>query len=193
MADNKQRDPSWQLTRQILVEPWKWKPQQVEAATNLAAEEGFRLVPHRNADGKVFWTLEDARAEHDARYQYAPSVLDPHGDPEMPTAEQAEAIEAWKQDMAKDLERAEQMEQIRDLIGQRESEHGDYAQQFSMCAALWSSYLQVEIRPYDVAILNALQKISRIENGDSSYPDHWDDLIGYALIGREIAGKRSGV
>lgn len=186
MADNKQRDPSWQLTRQILVEPWKWKPQQVEAATNLAADEGFRLVPHRNADGKVFWTLEDARAEHDARYQYAPSVLDPHGDPEMPTTEQAEAIEAWKEEMEKGLADLEHS-----IVRERHEEHGDFRNTFALIAQFWSTYLNCEIYDYEVAAMMNLVKIARISSGNESQPDHWDDIGGYAEIGKILSRREA--
>lgn len=32
-----------------------------------------------------------------------------------------------------------------------------------------------------------LVKIARIVSGDADHPDHWDDIAGYALLGREGA------
>jgi len=38
------------------------------------------------------------------------------------------------------------------------------------------------------ALCMILAKIARIVSGDSSHPDHWDDIAGYALLGKGDKG-----
>lgn len=180
------RQPSWQLASQILLEPWRWKAQQVEAAYTLATGEGFRLIEHHQDDGARYWTLEDARAGTDSTYTYAPSLLDPYGDPPCPTPKNQEILASWA---ARESSRLETNGES--IVDSRVGTHGDHNDQVTMCSKLWSSYLGIAVSPHDVAVLNALQKISRIRNGDATHADHWDDICGWSVIGRDLSGKGS--
>lgn len=57
---------------------------------------------------------------------------------------------------------------------------------FSRIAKLWAAYLDLDIKPHDVAALMALLKIARIE-GNPRHRDSWVDLAGYAACGAECA------
>jgi len=57
---------------------------------------------------------------------------------------------------------------------------------FADISVLWSTYLDVDVTPYDVAILNMLQKIARIKTSPQLI-DHWIDISGYAACGAECA------
>ncbi len=46
------------------------------------------------------------------------------------------------------------------------------------------------ITPHEFALINIQHKIARIVCGNF-HPDHWDDIIGYALLGKEEHKKAS--
>ena len=83
----------------------------------------------------------------------------------------------------------------------REKEHGPPEDTFGLTAELQSAYLNYisnkrlntyishgKFSPADVAILNILQKISRIANNPFN-TDSWVDIAGYAACGGELAEK----
>lgn len=79
------------------------------------------------------------------------------------------------------------------LTNERKNQHGDWKVQ-SACAA----ELRATIEKYDVRGLPAYQKealhmiatkISRVLNGDPNHADHWDDIAGYAFLGKASHGK----
>jgi hypothetical protein len=55
---------------------------------------------------------------------------------------------------------------------------------FEVIAQLWEGYLHIPINPHDVAVLNILQKVSRILTSPDK-KDHWVDIAGYAACGYE--------
>lgn len=78
-----------------------------------------------------------------------------------------------------------------DILNEREKTHGD----FEKVSVLWVNLVN-DIR-YDVreevgnlgctkiaAIEMILLKIARIVHGDPNFADHWDDIAGYAMLGR---------
>lgn len=66
-------------------------------------------------------------------------------------------------------------------------QYGEPEDNFSDIAKLWSSYLDIDIGPEDVAIMMCLFKIARLKSSCYESKDSWVDLIGYAACGGEIA------
>jgi len=80
------------------------------------------------------------------------------------------------------------------LTGERKNQHGDWISQ-ATCADDLIAVAQKQIGwpkmpPYKrQAILMSLVKISRALNGDAFHEDHWDDLAGYAYLGKTGHGQ----
>lgn len=82
------------------------------------------------------------------------------------------------------------------VCGYREQDYGSPENNFARIATLWNAYLINSgkcyglhinpIEPLDVAMMMALLKIARIQNGGGS-GDSFVDLAGYAACGGEIA------
>lgn len=73
------------------------------------------------------------------------------------------------------------------VCGDRNLQYGELEDNFSDIAKLWSSYLDIDIGPEDVAIMMCLFKIARLKSSYYESKDSWVDLIGYAACGGEIA------
>jgi len=83
--------------------------------------------------------------------------------------------------------RAELLERAESIVnGARNVQYGDPKADFRRTAALWSAYLGVEIQPFQVAILMALLKISRLA-WSPDHADNWLDLAGYAACGYDCS------
>jgi hypothetical protein len=80
-------------------------------------------------------------------------------------------------------------ETIKVITGPREKEYGDKYTNHINISKLWSSYLDHEISPHDVAICMALVKIARLKNKRTK--DCYIDIAGYAAIAAEIESKTS--
>lgn len=72
------------------------------------------------------------------------------------------------------------------VLADRNNTHGAPENTFGMTADLWSTYLGIEVSAHDVAVLNLLQKVSRIQH-NSQHTDSWVDIAGYAACGSELA------
>ena len=82
------------------------------------------------------------------------------------------------------------------IYGAREDEYGSQAVNLQATADLWSAYLERQlnapIKPYDVALMMVLLKVSRAKNGGQTSMDHFVDIAGYAAIAGELlAGKEA--
>tara|TARA_R100001129_G_scaffold121163_1_gene84055 strand:+ start:1927 stop:2190 length:264 start_codon:yes stop_codon:yes gene_type:complete len=75
-----------------------------------------------------------------------------------------------------------------DIISERHETHGNAHDTFTFASHLITDLFiakqDLYISPHEFALINILHKISRIVNG-SYHPDHWDDIVGYALLGKE--------
>ena len=78
-----------------------------------------------------------------------------------------------------------------DTISNRGDTHGDAFAQQAMVACLWGVVLGRLVSPAQVALMQLMIKISRIEVGDENELDHYRDIIGYAGIAAMCA-KRCG-
>lgn len=85
-----------------------------------------------------------------------------------------------------------------DILNEREKTHGD----FGDFAELWAKlnraireHTEEQDRPFPAiyplrtrihttAICMILNKIARIICGDPNFADHWDDIAGYAMLGK---------
>ena len=66
--------------------------------------------------------------------------------------------------------------------GDRNVQYGDPRADFKRTATMWGAYLDLDVRPHDVAALLALLKVSRIRWSPEK-KDSWTDLAGYAACG----------
>ena len=80
-------------------------------------------------------------------------------------------------------------ETIKVITGPREKDYGDKYNNHVNISKLWSSYLDHEISPHDVAICMALVKIARLKHRRTK--DCYIDIAGYAAIAAEIESKDS--
>lgn len=81
------------------------------------------------------------------------------------------------------------------LTNERKSVHGDWIVQSCLSASLkrrmhdginWSN-----LSPHQKEALDMIAvKISRILSGDPNHEDHWDDIAGYAFLGK--GGHKQG-
>lgn len=77
----------------------------------------------------------------------------------------------------------------KELTNERKSTHGDWTKQSKLfmriVAAMEGSANYSTLEAYQkAALLNIAQKMSRILTGNAGEPDHWDDIGGYALLGK---------
>jgi hypothetical protein len=74
-----------------------------------------------------------------------------------------------------------------ELIATRESQHGSFEDK-----AAWIQTLKAEVRASpswknmnatrQEALDAIIVKLGRIVYGDPNFPDHWDDIAGYAVL-----------
>jgi len=70
----------------------------------------------------------------------------------------------------------------------RQNQYGDPHINHQRIADLWTTYLETQIKPEQVAICMALVKIARLMQTQSD--DSFIDLAAYAAIAGEIASNR---
>lgn len=76
------------------------------------------------------------------------------------------------------------------VSGEREDTYGGPEDSFARIAAYWSTCLNHEVTPLDVAKMMLLLKVARLDVA----PDHrdsWVDVAGYAACGAEVAFKQT--
>tara|TARA_R100001594_G_scaffold146142_1_gene197166 strand:+ start:605 stop:907 length:303 start_codon:yes stop_codon:yes gene_type:complete len=74
------------------------------------------------------------------------------------------------------------LDDAKKLIKNRDETHGNFYKNLQLTAKLWSAYLGVEIKVYDVTNMNNMQKISRSKTGKPAR-EHFADQAGYAELG----------
>ena len=75
------------------------------------------------------------------------------------------------------------------LITERGKTHGNWEEQAAMTNAIKRTMRYTpqwdELEPHQVEALDMIAtKLGRILTGVSTHYDHWDDMAGYALLGR---------
>ena len=69
--------------------------------------------------------------------------------------------------------------------GDREEEHGDFADNAMIIAELWSAYKDVDFTPHDVPMMMALLKIARAKSNPAN-EDNYRDGCGYLALASEV-------
>ena len=84
------------------------------------------------------------------------------------------------------------MEEFSDMLSDRQETHGRAEDTFFVGArfvSAMSNQISLQDRrawqSHEYAVLNILLKLARIICGKYS-ADHWDDIIGYAILGRDL-------
>ena len=82
-----------------------------------------------------------------------------------------------------------------DILNEREKTHGKYsdvAYKFNQLKAFLIDSPEVDLEPkQELAVLMICLKLARIVCGDPTHEDHWDDIAGYAMLGKGN-GKKEG-
>lgn len=81
------------------------------------------------------------------------------------------------------------LNEARATIQDRGLDYGHPSDNMQRTAALWSSYLEMPVTDYQVAMCMALVKIAR--SMESNKPDHFIDLCGYAAISGQLATEEN--
>ena len=81
------------------------------------------------------------------------------------------------------------MSEHEEIIIKREDSHGPAEKTFKLTATFNADIMKAlgptkVQEPHVVSLFNIMQKIARIICGQY-HPDHWDDIIGYALLGKK--------
>ena len=88
---------------------------------------------------------------------------------------------------------AEHMQAAVDLTNERKKQHGNWEDQAGTANNLKNAVRTPTWRNLNCmqqeAIDMILTKVSRIVTGDPSHEDHWDDIAGYAYLGKGGHGK----
>ena len=83
----------------------------------------------------------------------------------------------------------ELLNEAADTIADRGATYGHYDLTMLRTSKLWSSYLEREIEPMDVAICMALLKVARIMEAGKHSPDSFTDACAYIAQAGHIAVK----
>lgn len=87
------------------------------------------------------------------------------------------------------MKRGEILDTAKEYITKdRANTHGDLENNFGLIAAYWSSHLNKNIKPHDVAVMMALLKLARAKS-NPAHADNWVDGCGYLACGGEIADR----
>lgn len=92
-------------------------------------------------------------------------------------------------DPAEAMTRSEILQQAEQIVcSDREKTYGKPENNFGTIAKYWKAYKGVKFSAHDVAMMMALLKIARIQNGEYK-PDNYIDLAGYTALAGELGGK----
>ena len=83
------------------------------------------------------------------------------------------------------MNRVQTLERARQIVSaDRNKEYGEPEDAFKAVAEFWSTYLDQDIHPSDVAAMMILMKMARIK-ANWRHEDSWVDIAGYAACGAE--------
>ena len=86
------------------------------------------------------------------------------------------------------------LEEVRDIVAERERQHGSPKEIFESIAIFWSDYLyraygcEVDLSGMDVALMMNLFKIARVIENPKGSLDSLMDIAGYAACAAEVGG-----
>ena len=94
------------------------------------------------------------------------------------------------------MKKIEFLDEVKDIVTEREGQHGKPAKTHRVIAELWSIYLSektgipVKIDAADVAMMLLQAKVGRFISGQSDHMDTVLDIAGYAACAGEIVSER---
>ena len=94
------------------------------------------------------------------------------------------------------MKKIEFLDEVKDIVTEREGQHGKPAKTYGVIAELWSIYLSektgipVKIDAADVAMMQIQAKVGRFISGQSDHMDTVLDIAGYAACAGEIVSER---
>ena len=74
------------------------------------------------------------------------------------------------------------------IMGDRHMTHGPAEMNLETTGDYWTKFTGKALDGHDVALMNVLQKISRIMCGERNH-DHYKDIIGWAALAWERSGN----
>jgi hypothetical protein len=77
---------------------------------------------------------------------------------------------------------------VDDLIEERHNTHGNFEDTFRLSCDMFEALTGHSLQPHEFALLNIIHKIARIKCG-SYHEDHWNDIEGYARLGKLLHQK----
>ena len=83
---------------------------------------------------------------------------------------------------------ADVLSDVASIIATRGESHGNWDDNMTCIAGLWSAYLGQPVEAHNVGVMLALVKVGRMAGGTFNRDDY-DDLVGYAAIAAAIAHK----
>ena len=93
------------------------------------------------------------------------------------------------------MSKADFLDRVKDIVAEREGQHGKPAETFKAIAAAWSAYLTaivgvpVMLREEDVAMMMVELKVQRFAGGQGTHMDTLLDIAGYAACAGELASR----
>ena len=90
------------------------------------------------------------------------------------------------------MSKADFLDKVKDIVAEREGQHGKPRETFKAIAAAWSVYLTaivgvpVMLREEDVAMMMVELKVQRFAGGQSAHMDTLLDIAGYAACAGEL-------
>lgn len=94
------------------------------------------------------------------------------------------------------MKKMEFLDEVKDIVSEREGLHGKPAKTHGAIAELWSIYLSektgipVKVDAADVAMMQIQAKVGRFICGKSNHMDTVLDIAGYAACAGEIVSER---
>ena len=89
------------------------------------------------------------------------------------------------------MNKIEALERVIGIVKDRQQDYGTSSKMTQNIASMWTAYLGFPIEPYQVCMLNIMQKMMRLDVSQGNHLDSMLDIAGYAAIAVEISGEKA--
>lgn len=89
------------------------------------------------------------------------------------------------------MNKIEALERVIGIVKDRQQDYGTASKMTQNIASMWTAYLGFPIEPYQVCMLNIMQKMMRLDVSQGNHLDSMLDIAGYAAIAVEISGEKA--
>lgn len=89
------------------------------------------------------------------------------------------------------MNKIEALERVIGIVKDRQQDYGTASKMTQNIASMWTAYLGFPIEPYQVCMLNIMQKMMRLDVSQGNHLDSMLDIAGYAAIAVEISGDKA--